>query len=104
MRWHEANWPDFVANKLHITCGYEAKSKVLDPKTDPSVRDVDMAPSVRRVLESLPSRKDGGLVFPRVDAACSAEARWRKRGTAPSSRPRSGDCGPMIFGTPSRLC
>ncbi len=66
MRWTEQNWPDFVANKIHVTISYEARSKVLGaPKTDRSVRDVDMVPTVRQVLESLPCRK--GLVFPRAD-------------------------------------
>ena len=65
MHWTEQNWPDFIANKIHVTCGYEAKSKVLGaPKTDRSVRDVDMVPTVRAVLEALPSRERGGLVFP----------------------------------------
>ncbi|HYM91254.1 MAG TPA: site-specific integrase, partial [bacterium] len=65
MRWTEQNWPDFTANKIHVTASYEARSKVLGaPKTDRSVRDVDMVPTVRRVLEALASRAAGGLVFP----------------------------------------
>src|SRR5579859_1001098 len=68
MRWTDQNWPDFVANRIHVTCGYEAKSKVLGaPKTDRSVRDVDMAPIVRKALETLPTRAAGGLVFQRPD-------------------------------------
>ena len=35
------------------------------PKTDRSVRDVDMVPTVRQVLESLPARE--GLVYSRAD-------------------------------------
>lgn len=68
MAWTDRNWPDFTGNKLHVTCGYEAKSKVLGaPKTDRSVRDVDLVPTARQVLEALPSRATGGLVFPRSD-------------------------------------
>ena len=66
MRWTEQNWPDFVGNKIHVTMSYEARSKVLGaPKTDRSVRDVDMVPTVRQMLESFPRRE--GLVFPRAD-------------------------------------
>ena len=66
MRWTEQNWPDFITNKIHVTMSYEARSKVLGaPKTDRSVRDVDMVPTVRQVLESLPGRE--GVVFPRAD-------------------------------------
>jgi len=65
MAWTERNWPDFTANKIHVTTSYEARSKVLGaPKTDRSVRDVDMVPTVRRVLEALPGRAAGGFVFP----------------------------------------
>lgn len=68
MRWAEQNWPDFVANKIHVTTSYEARSKVLGvPKTDRSVRDVEMVPTVRLVLEALPGRASDGLVFPRPD-------------------------------------
>jgi integrase len=68
MRWTEKNWPDFVANKIRVTTSYEARSKVLGaPKTDRSVRDVDMVPTVRTVLETLPTRASGGWVFPRTD-------------------------------------
>jgi integrase len=68
MAWAEQNWPDFTGNKIHVTISYEARTKVLGaPKTDRSVRDVDMVPTVRRVLEPLPSRADGGLVFPGTD-------------------------------------
>src|SRR6202023_3201109 len=67
MRWAEQNWPDFITNKIHVTMSYEARSKVLGaPKTDRSVRDVDMVPTVRQVLESLPGRGSAGLVFPGV--------------------------------------
>ncbi len=70
MRWTEQNWPDFVANKIRVTTSYEARSKVLGaPKTDRSVRDVDMVPTVRAVLETLPTRASGGWVFPRADGA-----------------------------------
>jgi len=68
MSWTDRNWPDFIANKIHVNCGYEAKSKVLGPpKTDESIRDVDMVPTVRQVLEALPGRDAGGLIFPRAD-------------------------------------
>ncbi len=55
MRWTEQNWPDLIANKIHVTTSYEARSKVLGaPKTDRSVRDVDLVPTVRQALS--PSR------------------------------------------------
>jgi len=65
MSWEGQNWPDFAVNKIHITCAFEAESKVLGPtKTDRSVRLVDMVPAVRQALLALPSRTAGGLVFP----------------------------------------
>ncbi len=81
MQWAEQNWPDFVANKIHVTVSYEARSKVLGaPKTDRSVRDVDMVPTVRHVLESLPGRE--GLVFRRADGRIfsrdTMHAAWRR--------------------------
>ena len=79
MRWTDQNRPDFGTNKLHVTCGYEAKSKVLGaPKTDRSVRDVDMVPTVRQVLESLPSRASGGFVFPRADGRMFSRSTMEK--------------------------
>jgi len=81
MRWTEQNWPDFIANKIHVRASYEARSKVLGaPKTDRSVRDVDMVPTVRQVIESLPGRE--GLVFSRA-AGCvfsrdTMYAAWRR--------------------------
>jgi len=79
MRWQDANWPDFAANKLHVTCGYEAKSKVLGaPKTDRSVRDVDMVPTVRQMLLALPSRNAGGLVFSRTDGRMFSRSTMEK--------------------------
>ena len=65
MSWESQNWPDFVANKIRITCAYEAESKVLGPtKTDRSVRFVDIVPAVRLALLALPSRIDSRLIFP----------------------------------------
>jgi hypothetical protein len=65
MHWTQQNWPDFTQNKIHVTCAYEAKSKVLGaPKTDRAMRDVDMVPTVRQVLAALPSSAQGSLVFP----------------------------------------
>lgn len=83
MRWTDQNRPDFAANKLHVTCGYEAKSKVLGaPKTDRSIRDVDMPPTVRQLLEGLPSRSAGGFVFPRADgqmfSRSTMEKAWKR--------------------------
>ena len=78
MRWTEQNWPDFVANKIRVTTSYEARSKVLGaPKTDRSVRDVDMVPTVRAILEALPSRASGGWVFPRAGGAMVSRAMMR---------------------------
>jgi len=79
MAWREQNWPDFTANKLHVTTSFEARSKVLGaPKTDRSVRDVDMVPTVRQVLEALPSRAAGGLVFPGVRGGVFPRSPWRR--------------------------
>lgn len=68
MSWEVNNWLDFTANKIHITCAYEAESKVLGPtKTDRSIRFVDMVPAVRQALLALPSRLKGGFIFPGAD-------------------------------------
>ncbi len=67
MTWQDQNWPDFAANKIHVTCAYEAESKVLGPtKTDRSVRLVDMVPAVRQALLALKIQSGDGswLVFP----------------------------------------
>ncbi|HEV2282524.1 MAG TPA: tyrosine-type recombinase/integrase [bacterium] len=79
MPWQDANWPDFAANKIHVTTSYEARTKVLGaPKTDRSIRDVDMVPTVRRVLETLPSRAAGGLVFPGAGGAMYGRSTMRR--------------------------
>ena len=79
MRWTEQNWPDFAANKIHVTASYEARSKVLGaPKTDRSVRDVDMVPIVRQVLEALPSRAAGAWVFPAASGAMLPRTNMRR--------------------------
>jgi integrase len=78
MAWTKQNWPDFTVNKIHITTSYEARTKVLGaPKTDRSIRDVDMVPTVRRVLEALPSRADGALVFPGADGGVFSRDKMR---------------------------
>ncbi len=67
MSWEDQNWPDFAANKIHVTCAYEAESKVLGPtKTDRSVRLVDMVPAVRQALLALKAQagEGNGLLFP----------------------------------------
>lgn len=62
----ETELADFTASEIHVTCACEATSKVLGPpKTDQSIRDVDMVPTVRHALLALTSRAAGGLVFPR---------------------------------------
>ncbi len=79
MAWREQNWPDFTTNRIHVTTSYEARSKVLGaPKTDRSVRDVDMAPTLRRVLEALPGRGSSGLVFPGVHGGMFPRSPWRR--------------------------
>jgi integrase len=92
MEWTTQNWPDFTANQIHVTCGYEATSKALGPpKTDLSVREVDMVPAVRQALLTLPNRALGGLVFPRRNGrmfAYSTMSRaWRKTIEATGVRP-----------------
>ena len=68
MSWEGQNWPDFAINKIHVTCAYEAESKVLGAtKTDRSVRLIDMVPAVRQALLALPSRTKGRLVFSGTD-------------------------------------
>jgi integrase len=79
MSWEAQNWPDFAANKIHITCAYEAESKVLGPtKTDRSVRLVDMVPAVRQALLALPSRNEGGLVFPGADGGMFSRSNLKR--------------------------
>jgi integrase len=79
MAWRDQNWPDFTSNRIHVTTSYEARSKVLGaPKTDRSVRDVDLVPTVRRVLEALPSRGSSGLVFPGVHGGVFPRSPWRR--------------------------
>lgn len=79
MSWEGQNWPDFAANKIHITCAYEAESKVLGPtKTDRSVRLVDMIPAVRQALLALPYRTAGGLLFPATDGGMFSRSNMKR--------------------------
>jgi len=92
MRWAGQNWPDFTSNKIHVNAAYEATSKVLGaPKTDLSIRDVDMVPTVRQALLALPSRSDGGFVFPNRDGGMFVRStmgwKWHENITAPCVRP-----------------
>ena len=92
MDWSKQNWPDFTANQIRVTCGYEATSKVLGPpKTDLSIRDVDMVPVVRQALLALSKPAEGGLVFPRKDGrmvAYSTMSRaWRQTAKFTGVRP-----------------
>jgi hypothetical protein len=55
----------FVTNKLEVNCAYDAKGKIVTtPKSDRSVRTVDMVPVVRQMLWHLQKRAEDGLVFP----------------------------------------
>ena len=92
MRWTDQNWPDFTANKIHVTMSYEARSKVLGaPKTDRSVRDADMVPTGCRILQSRPSRAHGGLVFPGAGGGVfsrdTMRAAWERTISAARVRP-----------------
>jgi len=79
MSWESQNWPDFAANKIHVTCAFEAESKVLGPtKTDRSVRLVDMVPGVRQALLVLPSRTAGRLVFPGADGGMFSRSNMKR--------------------------
>jgi integrase len=79
MSWDGQNLPDFAANKIHVTCAYEAESKVLGPaKTDRSMRLVDMVPTVRQELLALPSRTKGGLVFPGADGGMFSRSNMKR--------------------------
>ena len=78
--------------EIRINCAYEATSKVLGPpKTDLSMRDVDMVPAVRQALEALPSRTEGGLVFPGVGGGMFARSTmgwaWTETVAAAGVRP-----------------
>jgi len=104
LHWTKQNWPDFIANKIHVTCAYEATSKVLGPpKTDQSIRDVDMVPAVRQALLTLASRREGGLTFTRQDGSggCSRTARGGAHGGAHSMPRRSVDSARTTCGTSS---
>lgn len=48
------------------------------PKTDRSVRDVDMVPTVRRVLEVLLGRGSSGIIFPGVHDGVFPRSPWRR--------------------------
>lgn len=73
---------------------YETTSKVLGPpKTDQSIRDVDMVPAVRHALLTLPSRAAAALVFPRqrhetrMFAYSTMSRAWREMLDATKVRP-----------------
>jgi hypothetical protein len=76
---------------IHVRVAYEAKSKVLGaPKTDRSLRDVDMVPTVRQVLKDLPHHP-GGLIFPGSDGRMFARSNmaraWKRTLKAAGVRP-----------------
>jgi len=94
MTWEGQNWPDFAANRIHVTCAYEAESKVLGPtKTDRSLRLVEMVPSVRQALLALKARTGNvnGIVFPGAQGGMFSRSvmkrAWRRTLRATGVRP-----------------
>ncbi len=66
LAWEKQNRPNFTTNKIEVTCAYNDRTKRLGlPKSERSVRAVEMCPTVRRVLLELRGGSADGLVFPR---------------------------------------
>ena len=64
MGWRTQNRPNFATNKIEVTCSYNDRTRRLGPpKSERSVRTVDMAPSVRQTLLALQKSAAGPLVF-----------------------------------------
>ena len=64
MGWESQNRPNFVTNKIEVTCSYNDRTRRLGPpKSERSVRTVDMVPSVRQTLLALQTSATGPLVF-----------------------------------------
>src|SRR5437588_4659214 len=64
MGWRTQNRPNFATNKIEVTCSYNDRTRRLGPpKSERSVRTVDMAPSVRQTLLALQKSATGPLVF-----------------------------------------
>jgi len=65
MAWDKQNRPNFTTNKIEINCSYNHRTRRLgSPKSERSVRTVDMPPSVRQSLLALSKSSEGRLVFP----------------------------------------
>ena len=65
LHWEMQNRPNFVTNKIEVTCAYDAKTKTITaPKSKRSTRTVDMVPTVRGALLTRPGNNQGGLIFP----------------------------------------
>ncbi len=64
MAWEGQNRPNFATNKLEVTCAYNDRTRRLGPpKSERSVRTVDMPPSIRQTLLALHRSATGPLVF-----------------------------------------
>jgi len=96
MGWEGGNRPNFTTNKLEVSCSYSHRAKALGrPKTERSIRAVDMVPSVRSLLRSLP--RTNAVIFPGVRGSVLSqpdisEAFHRTITRAELSRIRFHDC------------
>ena len=64
MAWTSQNRPNFTTNKIEVTCSYNDRTRRLGPpKSERSVRTVDIVPSVRQTLLALQQSETGPLVF-----------------------------------------
>ena len=65
LAWDRQNRPMFATRKIEVRSAYNERTGVLGrPKSDTSLRAVDMVPSVYHALVGLSMRTAAGLVFP----------------------------------------
>ena len=65
LAWDRQNRPMFATRKIEVRAAYNERTRVLGrPKSDTSLRAVDMVPSVYHALVALAARTATGLVFP----------------------------------------
>jgi integrase len=67
---------DFQHNKIRITRSFYRRI-VQTPKSNQSIRDVDMCPTVRRIIEAVPWSE--GLVFSTDGTSRIGDGSWLKR-------------------------
>ncbi len=86
---------DFRRNKLSVTRALYRRSPQT-PKTEMSVRSIDLCPTVRRILQTIAVERSAGLVFSPDGVALIGDGSWIKRQWRAAQR-RAGIKAPITW-------